>query len=65
MSERSITNIGKIAIGMAITAILLSITATLITYFRFGKINVMPLMGGLTISLLVIFLVTNKRSKKS
>lgn len=64
MSQQSITRTGKLAIGLAILAAVLSIAATLITYFRSGKINVMPIMSGLIVSLLVIMIVTMKKNHR-
>lgn len=64
MSQQSITNAGKIAVGMAIVAALLSITATVITYIRFGKINVVLLFGGLIIPLVVISMVMMRKNRK-
>lgn len=57
MSPQSMTSAGKIAVGMAIAAALLSITATVISYVRLGQVNIIPMFGGLIVSLLVIFLV--------
>lgn len=64
MSENKITSARKIVIITAVVAALLSVTATLVTYYRSGKINAAPFIIGIIIPSLAVILTKPKSKLK-
>ena len=64
MTQESTSRMGRIAIVLAVTAMMLALSAALVKYIRFGQLDITTIAGGIIIPGIAILLVKSTSVKK-